>query len=67
MTRKLPSTTQGGRVSRSGSPVWPNKMMPGWMGLGPGSGFLSNPMMAGFEMPSRKPKLKEGRVETVER
>src|SRR3954469_13986808 len=34
------------------------RMTPGRIGAGPGGGFVSKPMMAGLETPSRYPKLR---------
>jgi len=56
-TRKLPSIAQGGRVLACWSPSRPTRMTPSWTCFGPGSGFLSKPIIEGFEMPSWKPKL----------
>ena len=62
--RKLPSSAQGGRTNGFGGTTFtstsfsrPHRMTPWRTVSWPGSGLLSKSLTAGWEIPSRKPKL----------
>ena len=62
-TTKLPSVDQSFLMVMPGSPFLPVTITPGCTGLGPGWITVSNPITAGLEIPSSKPKLGLGLVD----